>query len=397
MSKNQIRNKPNLCPRPGLNLDGWTLALAAAGLISLGAVAQAEEAKSQVLTAVSSTTLSGYVDTSAIWMFGNGHNLPGRSFDGANKQDGFNLDAVNLVVEKPLDEGQWAAGYRASFMFGPDANALGTTSTGLNASDFAIREAYVSLRAPVGNGLDFKMGVWTTLLGYEVMESGSNPNFSRSYGFFMEPIIQTGLLASYKVNDVIAVQGGVSDAGANRNQINYREPTESLKSYTGAITLTAPDGMGALKGSTLSLGILDTSLANSDDWVNYYAGLTLPTPLKDLSVGVAYDYRANALYEGSYENAAALYLMYQATEKLKLANRLEYATGSGVGAFGVPIDPDKSVRLLGETLTLDYSLWANVITRAEFRWDHSLTGQEIFGDGNQHNALSLALNVIYKF
>jgi hypothetical protein len=63
-------------------------------------------------------------------------------------------------------------------------------------------------------------------------------------------------------------------------------------------------------------------------------------------------------------------------------------------AFGAS---EKNVRLLGETFTANYALWANTITRAELRWDHSLTGQRLFGDGNQENALSLALNVIYKF
>jgi len=98
----------------------WTLALAAAGVVSLGSVAQAEEAQHQVLTALSSTTLSGYVDTSAIWKFGTDNHgpgsgviptIPGRTFDGtADKLDGFNLNVVKLTLEKPLDEGQWSAG-----------------------------------------------------------------------------------------------------------------------------------------------------------------------------------------------------------------------------------------------------------------------------------------------
>ena len=86
-----------------MKLNQWTVGLAAAGVVSLGSVMQAEEASHQVLTALSSTTLSGYVDTSAIWKFGSGNGpLPGRSFDGTPKQDGFNLNVVKLTVEKPL-------------------------------------------------------------------------------------------------------------------------------------------------------------------------------------------------------------------------------------------------------------------------------------------------------
>jgi hypothetical protein len=62
-----------------MKLNQWTLGLAAAGVISLASVAGAEEAPSQVLTALSSTTLSGYVDTSAIYRPGTGTWLePGR-------------------------------------------------------------------------------------------------------------------------------------------------------------------------------------------------------------------------------------------------------------------------------------------------------------------------------
>jgi hypothetical protein len=49
-----------------------------------------------------------------------------------------------------------------------------------------------------------------------------------------------------------------------------------------------------------------------------------------------------------------------------------------------------------------YSLWANTITRLEFRWDTSLTrdkpfGGPIGGPPSDKNALSLGLNVIYMF
>src|SRR4051812_40707803 len=117
-----------------MKFNQWTLALAGAGIVSLGSVAQAEEQHS-VMTAVQSTTLSGYVDTSASWWFGTqtkGANsgLPGRSFDGASKQDGFNLNAVKLSLEKPLgDDKNWSAGYKTDLIFGPDAIAYGTKLT----------------------------------------------------------------------------------------------------------------------------------------------------------------------------------------------------------------------------------------------------------------------------
>jgi len=60
----------------------WTLGLAAVGLVSLPAVVQAEEKPNQLLTALSSTTISGYVDTSAHWNPGTGNaNNPAFAFN----------------------------------------------------------------------------------------------------------------------------------------------------------------------------------------------------------------------------------------------------------------------------------------------------------------------------
>src|SRR6058998_1445320 len=144
-----------------MKFEKWTIGLAAVGVVSLASAARAEEKASSVMTALSSTTLSGYVDTSAQWNFGTGNaNTPPYKFGGANKADGFNLNVVQLRLEKPLDEAEWAAGYRVDLWFGPDANTLGTPSVLDNSSgegstsDFAIRQAYVALRMPVGNGID---------------------------------------------------------------------------------------------------------------------------------------------------------------------------------------------------------------------------------------------------
>src|SRR5512133_4027509 len=112
-----------------MKFDKWTVALAAVGVVSFASAAKAEEKASSVMTALASTTLSGYVDTSAQWNFGTGNaNNPPYRFGGASKADGFNLNVVQLRLEKPLDEAEWAAGYRVDLWAGPDANVLGTQS-----------------------------------------------------------------------------------------------------------------------------------------------------------------------------------------------------------------------------------------------------------------------------
>lgn len=410
-----------------MKVNNWTLRLAALGVISLPSVATADEALSPVMSAVQSTTLSGYVSTSAIWLtgsnatgsYGNGSGdfsvnssgpgpnyLVGRSFDGQDKQDGFNLDVVSITLEKPLDESQWSAGYRAQLWFGPDANTLNTlsaNSVASGAADLAVKNAYVALRAPVGNGLDFKVGVWDTVVGYEVADSPANPNYSRSYGFYIEPIIHTGVLARYQFVEWFTAQAGIANGMPSRslaNTINTRSADFEQLSYLGSVEFTAPESMGFLKGAKLYGGIVNTGVTGIDDILNFYGGLVVPTPIDKLSVGVAYDYRANGLFDDSYENAVGAYFSLQLTEKLRFNARGEYATGS-YGAYGVYNVSDngatEKTELLGVVGTLDYALWANVLTRLEVRWDYDISENGIFLDGQADNALSLALNVIYKF
>lgn len=384
----------------------WTLALAAAGVVSLGSIAQAEEAQHQVLTALSSTTLSGYVDTSANWNFGTDHSqtgIPGRVFDGTpDKLDGFNFNVVKLTLEKPLDEGQWAAGYKTDLVFGPDANYYSTLLNGgggPNADDFAVKQAYVALRAPVGNGLDFKMGVIDTIVGYEVFESPNNPNFSRSYGYALEPANHVGLLASYHVADWLSVSGGVANTAYGpingRGQMYGEAETE--KTYMGSLVLTAPDSFGPLAGSVLYAGVVDGSaFGNTEDTTVVYVGGTFKTGLTGLSIGAAWDYRddgpgVNSLVQNR-AYAVAGYLTYAFTEKFRANARCDYLNADD-GTFTAV--NNEAEHLLATTLTLDYSLWDNVLTRAEFRWDHSLNGDQPYD--TDKNAYTLTANVVYKF
>ena len=210
-----------------MKLNKWTVALASTGVISLASAVQAEErAMHQVATAVSATTLSGYVDTSAIWKFGTGTEsgaagseaLPGRAFDGEGRTDGFNLHVVGLTLERPLGEEDWAAGYRVDLLFGPDAVNYNTSVNADALSDFGIKQAYVNLLLPAGNGIDVKMGVFNTIVGYESFESYLNPNFSRSFGWQLEPTQHTGVLASYQLSEALSVSGGCGRHLGCRNQ-----------------------------------------------------------------------------------------------------------------------------------------------------------------------------------
>ncbi len=399
-----------------MNNSAWTSALAAAGLVSLPAIAAAEEKPSTLLTGLASTTLSGYVDTSAQWNLGTGNaNPPPYAYGGTSKADGFNLNVVRLALEKPVDlQDQWAAGYKVDLWLGPDANALGNQSVFGNAQpasagDFAVKQAYVALHAPVGNGLDFKIGVWDPIMGYEVSDAPNNPNFTRSYGYTIEPISHTGLQGTYVISEAMsACVGVVNTFGPKINERAFPQRAESYKAYMGAVTLTAPKSWGVLAGSTLSGCVMNgfnsgANAGNGADQTSWYVGGTLNTPVTGLKVGASYDYAgvsSQPLSGANYANATALYILYQATEKLNLCARGEYASSDARTAAGTPLLG--AGKVFATTATVQYDLWKNVLSRIEFRWDHAASGQAAYGGTTPgtptlKNSFILVANVAYKF
>lgn len=410
-----------------MSLNKWTVGLASVGMVSMASVVQAEEKPNMVQTMLDSTMLSGYVDTSAQWNPGTGNDrLPDYKFGGSGKADGFNLDVVQIRIEKPLDSAEWAAGYRVDLWAGPDANTLGTQSFGPGAeggiaADFAIRQAYIALRMPLGNGLDWKIGVFDSIIGYESVEGPANPNYTRSFGHSIEPQTHTGILASYRFCDTFAVSAGVANTkgpGINSRAFGEDGKAESSKTYMASFLVTAPESMGFLSGSTLEAGFvngLDDPEGRADydeNSASYYVGATLATPVTGLRLGGSFDYLDVHNLRGETYSLAA-YASFQATEKLSLHFRGEYLRDRGEQKFfttdftdpAASTNPDRAMAL---TATAQYDLWKNVISRLEFRWDHSLSGQRVWGtprtdgeggvlSGSLRNEWLLAANLIYKF
>jgi hypothetical protein len=420
-----------------MKLNKWTIGMAALGLVSLspGVRAQSTTAPAPaaipLTTALSATVISGYVDTSAIWVPGTGDAHPAPvEFNTPQKQDGFNLDAADVKIARAPDTSKWAAGYVLELEYGPDAiNPFAGTP---------IRQAYVELMAPIGNGLDFEIGQWDGVLGYESSDSYKNPNFTRSYGKSLEPTSHTGVLATYKFSDVFSAQVGIADSltgAGNANSAVTGQP-ESKKAYIGLLSLTAPDSWGSLKGSTIYGGFEDGPGALNNDRQELYVGTTINTPVKGLTFGASWDavwsddmtvttYTAPtptptpAIYASAdtdvgYNTSYAGYLSYAVTDKMTVSARGEYFHGNAT--FVVPFANAQAYNadILGVTGTLAYQLWDNVTSRVEVRWDHACNdvgghGGDMFGGtpGNigsngyvtptEKNEVMVAANIIYKF
>jgi hypothetical protein len=389
-----------------MKINKWTLGLAAVGLVSLAPALLAQTAAQQqtpLLTSLSATTISGYVDTSAVWNPGTGTaNVAPYAFN-AGKQNGFNLDAVDIKLSKPLEEGKWSAGYVAELSYGPDAQ-------GIDAGAYPIRQAYVDLGIPVGNGLELKLGRFDNIIGYETSDAMNNPNWTRSYGYSMEPTEHTGVLASYKFADWIGLQAGAVDEVTTAGGVNAR--TESRRGVVSLLTLTAPDSWGFLKGSALYGGI-DYGPGAGSDMTEWYVGTTINTPVTGLSFGASYDGISDADvagFDAGNFQAFAGYASYKLNDKASINGRFEYASGSALQALeyygnfsGVAPYDGALDKVIAVTGTFEYDLWANVISRLEVRWDHNAGGGpaafggEVPGVPTKNNEILIAANVIYKF
>ncbi len=235
-------------------------------MVSLTSAARADETKvSQVQTALSNTTISGYVDVSAQFTPQSGSPQPGANTGTApnyyygNAANSINLNVVDIAEDRPMDESPWAAGYHVEFFVGPVAQAMGLNND--------IRQAYITLRTPVGNGIDWKIGTFDTIVGYESTTTYNNPNHSHSYGYNMEPTTHTGILGSYKATDWLSAQFGIADESYAGYGGYTAASTSGLyhPTFMWGPTLTAPDSFGWAKGATLSAATIITGGNTSEN------------------------------------------------------------------------------------------------------------------------------------
>ncbi len=390
-----------------MKFNQWTLGLAAVGAVSLASAVRADEAKLSALqTALSNTTISGYVDVAAQFTTGDQPQRSGNRYDRlSDKRDAFSLNNVTISLDKPLDESRWAAGYHVDLNAGTDSiNGFNSAyAYAASKGSMMVRQAYIALRTPVGNGIDWKIGVMDGITGYEGNTGYANPNYTRSFGYAINPYSYNGLLGTYKFSDLISATAGVVNRG---EQLGYGQNSRNLssKDYVASISFTAPNNWGFLKGSTLNVQTVQGFDNNSVN--NYSVNGTLNTPVAGLKVGFAYDV-LQSLVSSVDGNIFGVYASYQASDKLSFAVRAEYVDTTDLNLGG-------AVALQGTggnnqfngyfgkgqevTGTVTYNLWANVVTRAEVRWDHLEHGTTFNANSSENESqLTFALNVIYKF
>ena len=352
-----------------MKMNKWTMALAAAGVVSLSSVAQAQEAAAGADALAASTTLSGYVSTSYTMSDTAGANL-GKTNEDADK---FKLDVVSLTLSSAQGAGEYATGYTVGMWIGPDDQHTD--------ENFSLTQANIDLRLPVGNGIDLKVGYMPTIVGYEVYEYTGNAFFQRGLGFFVEPTHHTGVLASYQVSDALSVSVGLANNQANQTA-NNEAGAGGGNAMLASVSYTVGDGAGALSGTEI-YGATVQDTAEVDYW---YASIGLPIPVEGLTVDLAADWvDADA---GGDDEVYQIYAAYALSDKATLNARYEFGDMDNVDFDQATAGTQAGVNVESVAIGVTYDLWDNVTSRVEW--------QSTSADGVNDDD-TLAINLIYSF
>ena len=358
------------------------LGAAVLALLLAGAAAAAHaqaKAEDKPKTLWDEVALFAYVENSYVWNLGH----TGR--DDVNELRLYDFDAgwsfnmAELAVKKEPSE-KYPFGVGLVVTAGLDAqknHALGIFRDGddqfpfRNTRKYDLQEAYGSYKIPVGSGLTLKAGKFVTLLGYEVIESPNNLNFSRSflYGFAI-PLTHVGALASYSFTDWLSVTAGpvvgwdVADDTNDKLSWTGQVATVPLKDLSANFNwITGPEQAGQGERRT----VLDLTAT--------YTGV------KSLTLGLNVDYgweddEASLLAAGTRQSADAswwgwaLYAAYDWTDKLRTAVRAEYFQDpEGVRTLATTAGAGGKVSLWSGTATVQYRIWKGLVGRLEYRHD----------------------------
>jgi hypothetical protein len=400
------------------------VAFGSAGPVWAQAPAPAPEKKEEKPKTIwEETTLFSYIENSYVGNLtgaggpspsvGRGAVNEGRFYD---LDEGYTFNIAEFSIKKDPSE-RYPFGYGLVVTAGLDSqknHSLGIfrdrddAFSFRNTKKFDFQEMYLSATAPLGSGLTVKGGKFVTLLGYEVIESPNNLNFSRGYLFTLAiPLTHTGGLLSYTFTDWFSVTAGVVRGWDNSKENNDRP------SYTGQFALTP------VKDLTANLNWISGPEQNDNntrpryvlDWVFNYTGF------KNWTLGLNVDYghetkeasleatKEDPEERGSRKNTNATwwgwaaYAAYDWTDKLRTSLRQErfQDTDGARSGFG------SMLRLYSTTATVQYKIWKGLVGRVEYRHDDAdekvfkFRGMRDIGSPTSKTLDTISVSLYYSF
>ncbi len=317
----------------------------------------------------------------------------GRSFDVNDRDPSFSLGEFNIS----RTEGKgFPLGVTATLTTGDTARLVHATEPGGTSSWQNLQQLYLTKTIHAG-GRDIALdgGIFVTPLGLEVIESTSNDNYSRSFGFqYAVPFYHAGFRATLPLSSKLTLLGAIvngwnniADDGDGKTGIGQLtwKPTGTFTGILGFIGGT--EGTGAY-GPILA----PKNQAGINTYVYEAQGIYQATPALKLSgivdYGTGSGHTLVTLQTGGTASGTVQqhvsgtwlglggYARYQINSKLALAGRIEQFEDNG----GLRTGLAGYNRLREGTVTLEYAfLRGHLISRLEYR--HDASNQSFFGAG----------------
>lgn len=377
------------------------------------------EDNSKLMNFFKGVEISGFVDTYYMYNFskpkdnlGSGGDfirpdlLEVRAFD--REHDSFTLDNIEISVFKPSTEKD-PIGFGFTTNYGEIARRLTFVPAELSGGtaradgearvdddDFTVSQGFITYKAPVGKGIDFKFGKFATWIGAELWESVDNPNFSRSLLYNNAiAFTNTGLAIGYPVLDSLTVTyylvNGWDTFVDNNNakthgyQFNWK--------ITETTNLILNGSHGPEQNEDLDPGA-------EGNWRHFWDVIFAIKPFEKTAFNLNFDFGTEKDAAGSAGGFVRGHgtgkwwgfsgiVIQDITDSLGVAVRGEYFDDSDGARLGVT-----GLRLWELTGTVNIKIRENLLVRPEVRYDQA-DDKEVFA--GQDNQLTTAIDVAFLF
>jgi hypothetical protein len=285
----------------------------------------------------------------------------------------------------------------------------------------------------VGNGWDFKVGKFVSILGYEVIERPANMNVTYGLLWQQMPLYYTGVLSSYKFDDYLDAKLGVVNGSQTDNNTSTSGGGDGC-AVLAALNVTAPGGNanwsnnfqyssnndnntdnGTFDSSTStgvengSSGTGYTFIYNSwGNWAPKFANDKLLFAFNALLGTASTNNNDQAgTQAGTTWFGAGAYAKYQFNDWFSLCSRGEYLGGNNpqkIDGYNGDNFDNTGLSLWEYTLTAGFNVIDNLLIRAEYRLDWGNQAVNNLNNYNEGNAATSSgpahyagAEVVYSF
>jgi Putative beta-barrel porin-2, OmpL-like. bbp2 len=362
-------------------------------MLACASVARADTDPAASSDAPAATVVSGYVDASSTHLSGTGlftSGTPDRVFD--TKNGGIAIQQAAVSVAYQPKEG-W--GGVVNLTAGNDANVIASYGAlGGGGNKFDVTQAFVQYAT---GPVTVIAGKFVTLAGAEVINSPTNPNFSRSILFgYAIPFTHTGVRATYALSDTVSLIAGVNNGWDALKPANSGKTIELGGTYapSKAFSLAASGYFGKERIA----GLVDVGPEGTRSLIDLVATWNVTDAL---TLVLNYDWaKQSGVTDGISApmsvqwNGLAAYANYAFTDQWKASVRAEYMNDSDGYRTGV------AQRWKEITATLAYLPVKAVEIRVEARADRSdvasfVTDAATIAVASSQN--SVAVQTLFKF